>query len=185
MTFLEPFAEPASPLDRAWIELERTLVSALLVEIEPREAIERMKRALEKHLGLGSTLLVGHHPPGADDCERILIGNRVDDTAMTLVISRRDVLDSEQAKRLKRIYELLVQIVNPIPRGAHMLHQLRNRLAGLQANIEFVELVAREAQAEAPSLQNDEVLTSLSLSMNACREISKMLRTIQELERGA
>lgn len=176
--------ESASSLADAWSDLERALVCAVLGEITVPEATERMKAALGKHLGVASSLLNGHHSLEATSGEHVLIGNVPDGTAMTLVLSRKAVFEGEQMARLRRLYEALIQTSHPLQRSATLLHTLRNRLTGLQANVEFAELMTADTQELEPSPQRDEILVALRHAMSACDDISKTLGSIEGLQRG-
>src|SRR6476646_9351272 len=124
--------ESASSLAEAWGDLERAFVAALLNEISMPQATDQMKAAMQKHLGLASVLLNGHHPLEDSVGEHILIGNVPDGTAMTLVLSRRAVFEGGHKERLKRLYEAMIQASHPLLRSGPLLHQLRNRLTGLR-----------------------------------------------------
>lgn len=183
MTLDDPNNESASSLAEAWVDLERAFVTVVLNEGTMGQAIDRMKEALQKHLGLASSLLKGHHPVEDSVGEHILIGNVPDGTAMTLVLSQRAVFAGGQKERLKRLYEALIQASHPLHRSGPLLHQLRNRLTGLQANVEFAELMTSDAQAADPTPQREEVLTALKHAMTACGELSKTVGAIEDRER--
>lgn len=179
----DPTNESVTSLAEAWGDLERAFVAALLNEISMTQATDRMKAALQERLGLASSLLNGHHPVEDSAGEHILIGSSPDGTAMTLVLSRRAVFEGAQRERLRRLYEALIQASRPLHRSGPLLHQLRNRLTGLQANVEFAELMTSDAQAVEPTPQREEILTALKHAMNACAELSKTLGAIEGQER--
>lgn len=180
----DPTNESAAALAEAWGEIERAFVAAMLNEIKMPQATDRMKVALQKHLGLASSLLNGHHPAEDTAGEHILIGSIPDGTAMTLVLSRRAVFEAGQKERLKRLYEAMIEASHPLLRSGALLHRLRNRLTGLQANVEFAELMTVDAQAAEPTPQREEVLTALKHAMTACADLSKALGAMEEIERG-
>jgi signal transduction histidine kinase len=164
-----------SALEQAWIEIERCVVAASLSEIAPAEAREKMCRALTKHFGVSCVLVDGHHRGGDDGLVRILLGTVADETAATLSISRSAALGPAVLERLERLFELLVERAQPIAQGAKAIHRLRNELAAVQANVEFVEMVISEPESDTPE-RRQEMLTALGHAARVCRALSKTLR---------
>lgn len=169
--------------EQTWIDMERALVAASLCEITPSDARDRMCAALSAHLGASCSLRQGHHSAG-DDEEALLIGSSVEDTASTLFVPRNAALDSATRERLKRLFELLLQAAHPIRHGARTLHKLRNRLAGLQTNVEFVEMVISSSEEGelGPDFPRADVNTSLTHAITVCRDMAKALRALSGLD---
>lgn len=169
--------------EQAWIDMERALVAASLSEIAPSDARDRMCAALSAHLGAECTLRTGHHPAG-DDADALLVGSSIEDTASTLLLPRGAAIDAETRERLKRLFELLLQAAHPVRQGARTLHKLRNRLAGLQTNIEFVEMVISNTGAEdlGADFPRADVETSLTHAITVCRDMAKTLRALSGLD---
>jgi hypothetical protein len=178
----------SSRLDAAWIEIERALVAASLSEITPGDACDRMCDAMAKHVGVRCVLIDGHHSGNDPDHygggdTRLLIGNTIDDNAATLVISSPSsvldhVLDRASLERLKRLFVLLLAVVHPIPRAVETIHTLRNRLAGVQANLELMEMMIPHPSELASQAQREEVTTALHHALRACREMATTLRDL-------
>lgn len=134
-----------------------------------------MASAIRTHLGVAATIVDGHQRVDA----AILLGNAVDATDKTLILASASVFDDAERARFKRLYDALMQAAHPLSRSAALLHNLRNRLAGLQANVEFAEMIVTEA---SPS-PNDDLLVALKHAMTACREMTSTLGSIDEQHR--
>jgi hypothetical protein len=173
-------AVPTSALAAAWLVIDRVVVAAVLDEIDVAEAASRMSAALTEHLGLASLFLDGHHPSGETNAEHVLIGNFPDGTAKTLVVPRTAVFGKADIDRLKRLYEALILVANPLQRSASLLHVLRNRLTAIQANVEFAEeLLHDEARGDEPVSRRAEMLVALGHAKMACDGISRTLGAIE------
>jgi len=186
--------------ETAWRGIESALIAAQLEEIAPDEACDRMCASLKTHLGIRCVLLDGHQMRSASDdlpsqsaCVRLLLGSVIDGNAATLVLTKdRDPnapYDSEasspaalgvsrqELERLKRVFLLLLQIAYPIPRSVETLHHLRNRLAGLQANLELLEMILPRTSAGAGvPKQDDEITSALDHALQVCREMATTIR---------
>ena len=166
-------------MEQAWLAIERAIVAASLAEIDPGEAGDRMCAAVSEHLGAGCSLVEGHLAGGDTGELRLLLGSAADDSAATLVVSPSQPLERDVVERLEKLFGLLNAIRHPIPKGAKALHQLRNRLAGVQANIEFVEMVVNDVAAgPLPFAQRDDVVKALGHASTSCREMSSTLRSL-------
>ncbi|MBX3207310.1 MAG: hypothetical protein KF764_19845 [Labilithrix sp.] len=165
-------------LEQLWIDVERAIVAASLGELTPEDARERMCGALSKQLGVSCVLVEGHHPSGEDGVMRALIGSSVDGTATTLIVSRTDALETAALARLARLFDLLLESTNPAARSASALHRLRNDLAAVQVNVEFVEMVMSDAEAEPTPERRGEVMTALAHAARVCRALSRSLRPL-------
>ncbi|MBX3216349.1 MAG: hypothetical protein KF850_30195 [Labilithrix sp.] len=168
-------------LEAAWVALERALVAASLGEISPSDARDRMCATVSEHLAGARCTLVEGHLDAEDAGERILLGSSFDDNASTLTIGRGASLDPKARARLVRLFELLLQVAHPVRRGARTFHELRNRLAGLQSNVELVELAIGDADL-GPDFPRDDVLTSLAHVSAVCRDMNERLRALSGLE---
>lgn len=196
---------PASPPaidathETAWRGIESALIAAQLSEIAPDEACDRMCAALKTHLGIRCVLLDGHQmrsssedSPSHPASVRLLLGSVIDGNAATLVLTKdrdpnapHDEASSpaalgftrQELERLKGVFLLLLQIAYPIPRSVETLHHLRNRLAGLQANLELLEMILPRATAgsDAPK-QDDEITSALDHALQVCREMATTIR---------
>ncbi|HVH45722.1 MAG TPA: hypothetical protein VM925_25385 [Labilithrix sp.] len=169
-------AESPASLEAIWTEIDRVFVTAALGEVPARDAIERIRGVLAGTFGR-CTIASGHDASGDEHAVELRIGNTADDSASTVILSRSEALDQRAVERLQRLFERLLEMAHPVPKGSKILHQLRNRLAGVQANIEFVEMVFSEAEGPVPE-EREEIVKALGFAVRACREIATTLRTL-------
>jgi hypothetical protein len=180
-----PPAEPRSAdLVAMWVDVERALVATSIAEIDPGEACDRMCGALLQHLGVRCVLLDGHQGGATETVDersmRFLLGNTVDGNAATLLLTKSeglaDTLDAETLARLRRLFLMLVQIAIPVPKVGQAIHRLRNVLAGLQTNLEIVEMLL------PPNGEGGEDMNiALNHALGACREFAQALAELNDV----
>lgn len=163
-----------------WVDLERVLVASLLNEITPAEASERMMKVLSGSLGDGSgssscTMVQGHAspPPGQVAFE---LGASGEVSAATVMLAANDLTPCDH-DRLKKLFRQLHDVAYPIPRGARTIHQLRNRLAGIHTNLEFLEMVMDQDDGPSPD-QKNEVSVSVRHAIESCREMAEIVKSL-------
>lgn len=170
----------ATEREGTWIALERLYVSAALGERPAAEAVARMCALVEEAFGTRCVLVDASteaEPP--DGWPTLRLGLDADGTAGALALEEPGRIPEGFAPRLGRLFSLLLDVANPIPRGARALHKLRNRLAGVQTNVEFVEMILTETtDGVPPAEQREDVMTALAYASGACREMGKALREL-------
>jgi hypothetical protein len=167
--------------ESTWIGLERAVVAASLGEITPIEASDRMCAALSADLGVVASCSLGGAPLPPSASVRLEVGTMPDGAAILLDLPGH--LGVDDRDRIKKLFELVVQLAHPFSKAAQGLHQLRNRLAGLLANVEYVEMTMTDAEDgtdESPE-QRDDIITALNHAAASCREMGKALRGLSGL----
>jgi hypothetical protein len=161
-------------------ELEHALVSAVIGDIKPREASERMLASLSKTLGSTCDLVPGHvAAPATETKVSFQFGSLDDPSATTLHLAGEGVrnLVAEDRDRIRKMFLALHELAYPIPRGAKSVHQLRNRLTGVLTNIELIEMyVDQEGGLDAEQIQ--ELQVSVRHALASCREMADIVRNL-------
>lgn len=163
-------------------ELERALVLAVIGDITPRQAKDRMLATLS-HMLRGPCEIVPGHVQGASGSasEEIAFqfGSLDDPSATTVVLSGEGIKDLsvEDRDRLKKIFLVLHELAYPIPRGAKAVHQLRNRLTGVLTNIELIEMYV-EQESGIRADQAHELQISARHALASCREMADIVRNL-------
>lgn len=170
------------------LELERALVAAILGETSPAEAANRMCAALARLPGVTCTLLEGHEPrsPQAPDdgTAHLLFGTAAHDTARTLVITHGggyepSVLDPAMLERTKRIFERVLELPHPSRQRERAIHEVNNRLAGLAANLELMELLIAEIDTSpSDEPRRRELATAAGYALASCRALHTAIRAL-------
>lgn len=161
-------SEAAEPF---WTDIERAFVAAVLGETHPLEALERARARVAEHFG-GCALVEGHAT--GPDALAIPLGSPADGNARTLSFPASATLSAFARERLGKLFERLIELAHPVPKGSKALHQLRNRLAGIQTNIEFVEIVLTDA--DNPIEDRTDLVAAVGHAAAACRDIAAMIR---------
>jgi hypothetical protein len=162
-------------------ELEHALVLAVIGDIKPREASDRMLESLTKLLGGPCEIVVGHVAATSSASDQIAFqfGSLDDPSATTVLLSGDGAKDvpAEDRDRIKKMFLALHELAYPIPRGAKSVHQLRNRLTGVLTNIELIEMyVDQEGGLDAEQIQ--ELQVSVRHALASCREMADIVRNL-------
>jgi len=158
-----------------WGDVEKILVATLLNEITPAEANERMLNALSRSLGGACTMVQGHVSPPAGHIA-FELGAAGDVSAATVTLAANDLSPSDR-DRLKKVFRQLHDVAYPIPRGARTIHQLRNRLAGIHTNLEFLEMVMDQEDGPTPD-QTPEINVAVRHAIMSCREMAEIVKSL-------
>lgn len=164
-------SSPPPLSDAAWIELERTIVAAMLRELDPADVAVRVRAVLSKHLSgelsaePRAVPAVGNLRPVREPSDEI----RVDDTNVLLGPGLTE-LTGEDRERLTRLLACCSEATSPLPTAARSIHRLRNGLTGTLTNVELLEMMLMMPSKLAPQ---SEILGALRLAIQSCHEMTK------------
>ena len=109
-------------------------------------------------------------------CEKHIIAKHEDAKAAALVLGHEPELDRLTILRLGRLFQMVLEVLDPHP----MLHQLRNRLSGVLLNVEFVEMMIKEApefgEEQIGREQRTQILTAIGHARRASGDMVELLR---------
>jgi hypothetical protein len=194
-----------------WTELERSAVAASLAEVTVPVAIAAMCDAMSTRgipcalMDAGAATIVPAAETG-DDGVQVAVRRPDEGGLAFLVLERSHGLTAKDLARVVRLFELVLGLAPPISPSVLSLHRLRNRLAGVLGNIEFVEMVIADAacpdvrpeagQAEGWSpdsreeagrpfiAQRQEILSALRHARRSCREVASALHPGEQKNTG-
>jgi len=164
-------------MDERYIELERVVVAGCIGELDKHAALAEACRAVGQRFGVSCRFAPGHRSDVAPDEIARHVGRPGESGLGTLVFASSPRLEEATLDRIARLFDHLVTATDPYPAWSTENHRLRNLLAGLVTNVEFVELLVQESTGELDEEQRRQVLEGLAHARRSGRALVEMVRS--------
>ena len=169
-----------------WTELEHLAMTACLGERDVAEAVGEFCARVTALWGTPCRFVAGIQAKAESHEQSFRVGRPEDGGAATLIVGTEPPLSSATADRLVRLLQLMGYAADPFPKSQKIIHRLRNLLAGVLTNIEFVEMVISEGPGgEGPRIsldQRTQLLAALAHARRSGRELVELVRELATVD---